>query len=228
MALTDFDFTLTRNEIIQSAFEDVGALSTDQSLTADQFAQGSKVLNAMVQSWQNKHIFLWTLRLVSVDLIAGTEQYAAEDDPQAIDIDSAWIRMGTTDVPIEVISWREYQDIPDKTNAGTPSMIALDARISPTIYAWPVPNDATQDLRYLAICKLKDFDSASDPIDFTTRWLQTLRYGLAVELSPKYGLPLGERQWLEQKFAEEWSKSVRGDIARKSCTVCEGAFENDY
>lgn len=227
MAATDYDYSLTRDQIIARAYRLVGATSTDQALTAAQLSDGVISLNSMIKEWQNDHIFLWTLREFTIDLVAGTASYAIEDDPAIMDLDSAQVRIGTQDRPLQVVSWREYFDLPDKTNAGTPELVCIDARLTPTLYFWPTPNDSTQDFRGLGIAKLKDAETsgAAGTMDFTQRWFGALAYGLALELAPEAGITLGERDWLQKKFDEKLLKAKRGDLARVTEMIVDGSYD---
>ena len=82
MAVADYDFALTRNEIIEMAHRKVGALSLGQGLSAEQIDSGVKQLDGMVKSWQNEHVFLWTQRIETVDLVGSDPDYALSTDPR--------------------------------------------------------------------------------------------------------------------------------------------------
>lgn len=62
MALSDYDFNTTRNEIIERAYRIIGKLDPGDTLPGDMMVQAVIALNSLVKSWQSKHVFLWTLR----------------------------------------------------------------------------------------------------------------------------------------------------------------------
>jgi hypothetical protein len=54
------NWTITRNEIVTRSLRIVGAISTENSPTANQLTTGVEALNAMIKAWQTDDIFLWT------------------------------------------------------------------------------------------------------------------------------------------------------------------------
>ncbi|MCK5607965.1 hypothetical protein KAR91_39155 [Candidatus Pacearchaeota archaeon] len=56
-----FDWTLTRDEIIRQAMEDIGAIDVGNSPSTEEIAVGSRRLNGIVKRLQHNHVALWTL-----------------------------------------------------------------------------------------------------------------------------------------------------------------------
>lgn len=223
MATTDYDFRLTRRQIIERALRLIGAIDFDGAMSAEQEAAAAIALNAMVKEWQNENVFLWTLVQSSVSLAASTKTYAIEDDPAIIDISSAFTRDGSDDTPLDVISWTEYFQIPDKDSPGVPTCVAIDYQNPSTLYVWPVPTDASLDLHYLGIAKLKDMDTDGAYPDFDARWVNALTWGLAVDLAPEYSLPIAERQSLARDFDTKFARARKGNVPRVTSDVVCGA-----
>jgi hypothetical protein len=71
---------------------------------------------------------------------------------------------------------------------------------------------------------LFDLDVANGSGDILSRFQLALTFGLAHQLSPEYGLPLGERQWLKQQEADYLHKAKSADFDREDHTFVEGAF----
>lgn len=53
------DFELTRNEMIQTAYEDLGILGEGQTLSSDRMAFGVKKFQAMLKTYQEHGLHLW-------------------------------------------------------------------------------------------------------------------------------------------------------------------------
>jgi len=72
-----YDFMLTRNQIIEKAYEKIGI----KTLKPENYVTGSQYLNAMVKNWAADEIYIWnqdwiTLPLVASDLrLVGTTSY---------------------------------------------------------------------------------------------------------------------------------------------------------
>ena len=50
-----------------------------------------------------------------------------------------------------------------------------------------------------------------DNFDFPMQWQEAITYNLAARLAPEYGVPLGERQLIEQEAALLFNKVVNDD-----------------
>lgn len=227
MAITDYDFILTRNEVINAALRKVGALYPGESPRAEELSAAIDALHAMVDDWQNQHVFLWAQSPQTLVLVAGTDSYALNTDPHIFSIEKAYYRdSGGDDCAIEVISWAEYQDIEDKDRSGEPDCIAINHTTSPQAYLWPVPdtNAATGTIFYLGLARLQDFDSASNIGGFTQRWQQALIWGLAAELAPEYGVKISEQRNLDAKAYRFFVRAQGGDRDRPTSDVVKGAY----
>lgn len=56
-----YDWTLTRDDIIKQAFEDIGAIAENDTVTPEKLFMASRRLNGIVKQLQQKHIHLWTI-----------------------------------------------------------------------------------------------------------------------------------------------------------------------
>ncbi len=54
------NFTQTRNEIIQDAFQLIGVYGVGRTVSAEDMSFASNMLNKMVKAWQAKGLHLWT------------------------------------------------------------------------------------------------------------------------------------------------------------------------
>lgn len=225
MALSDYNFNVTRNEIIERAYRLIGKLPMGEPMSAEMLNQALIAMNSMIKSWQSKHVFLWTIKEFTQTLTTGQASYSlAAVDPPVIAIDRAYWRLDNIDHPCDVASYRQYLDIPDKTSTGDPTIVALDGQITPTMYVWPVPQQ-TRTLYYAGIVKLKDFDTAGGNPDFPVRYVEAITFGLAYKLACEYGLPIGERRELERQYQTEFAEAKGGERERAEYEFTEGAFK---
>src|SRR5574343_64613 len=224
MSLSEYDFNLTRNEIIERAYRIIGKLSMGETLPGEMATQAVIALNSMIKSWQSRHVFLWTIREFTQTVTAGVASYSlASIHPPPYAIDRAYLRISNDDRPIDVASWRQYTDIYDKTSSGDPTLVAINNQLTPTLYVWPVPTE-TRTIYYTGIVKLKDFDTAGQFSDFPVRYIEAITYGLAHKLASEYGVPLSERKELERQFQAEFAEAKTGERERAEYEFVEGAF----
>jgi hypothetical protein len=225
MALSDYDFNTTRNEIIERAYRIIGKLPPGETLPGEMMVQAVIALNSLVKSWQSKHVFLWTLRDFTQTLTANVASYSlATLEPPLYAIDRAYLRIDNIDTRIEVAAWRQYWDIQDKTSKGDPTVVALNTQLTPTLYVWPVPQQ-TRTIHFTGIVKLKDFDTANGNPDFPVRYADALTFGLAHALSFEYGIPLAERREIERQYQSNFAEAKGGERDRADLEFCEGAFK---
>lgn len=225
MAATDYDFILTRNQIVESALRKIGAVYAGDSPRSEEMSAAVYALHALVEEWQNRHVFLWTLSPQTISLVASTANYALPTDPNIFSIEKAFYRNSAgDDIPLQVISYRDYQEITDKDHSGRPTDITVIHGTSPSVTVWPVPEEAGT-LFYLGLATLKDFDSAGNIADFTKRWQRALVYGLAHELAPEYGLGIAERGALKRESEEAFVRAKGGDRDRPTSDCVMGAYD---
>ena len=226
MAVTDYDFLLTRNEIIALAYGKCGLRGEGQQLNPAQLEEGRLALNEIVKFLQTRHLFLYGLAEQTIPLVIGDDDYALDDDPATIAVDKAFYRDGSQDIPVEVISRRNFFDISDKAATGDPVCLTVTyptgANI-PEVLVWPVPTRVL-NLHLLTINRLQDWDSASSSADFPVRWQLPLIYELAAYLAEDYKLPGAEQDRLRLMADRTFIEAKRSDRDRADCETVEGAY----
>lgn len=195
MVAADYDFLNDRTGIIEAALRKVGGFSEGEVMSDYKKQNSIKALNTLVQSWQNKSVFLWTEKVALISTVANTPSYAIPTDPTTaspfISIDSAFIRQSNQDIKLEIQSWRDYQDIYRKDVQGFPSILATDYA-NRLIYLSTVP-DKVYSLYIFGVVRLKDFDLDAGTGDVPSKWQRALIFGLAYDLSFEYPCPQNER-----------------------------------
>lgn len=72
----DYNYNLTRNQIIEDAAELAGIFDPEgQSLTASQYTRYSRSLNNIISSWQVDGLIIWTRKIGAVFLQKGQSEY---------------------------------------------------------------------------------------------------------------------------------------------------------
>lgn len=135
----------------------------------------------------------------TVTLSAVTTAAASEDN-------KVWVYSGTIerpnritdmrrrnsgiDTPVtQMLGRRDYFMLPNKSSTGTPVQAYYDPQTTTgKLYIWPAPSTVDDHMRFTYSRPLQDFDSLTDNPDFPTEWLKALRYNLAVDIAPEYGL----------------------------------------
>lgn len=222
MATTDYDFNQTRNELIARAYRIIGKQSDLGPVSAEMIEQGQIALNGVVKSWATKHVFLWAMESQTITATADTATTVLGND--VLFVDRAYRVDTNADVRLELISFRDYQNIVDKDSSGAPYCMAIDyAKSTPTAYFWPVQT-ANTSIKIFVAQRLEDMDTASGNADIPQRFLEALQYALAATLADEFGLQLNERAYLKQRADELFAYAKQSDNETQDYDSVSSAF----
>lgn len=224
MAATDYDFILTRNELVEESYRKVGILADGESVTSGQLSTANKKLNLILKSWEGDGVFLWTYQTESITTTASVSYVAVPTTNGLSYIESAYyVESSGDEVRLDRLSIAQYQDIPGKTSdRGKP--VSFSHRISNNrIYLFPTP-DATYTINLFGVRKLADWDTASSTGEFPSRWQAALKYTLSVELAEDYKMPLSEVKYLREVAGFEYMKARKKENDMEEMSHVKGAF----
>lgn len=130
---------------------------------------------------------------LSTDSASGSTVYvytSKANRPMKILESFVHIASSNTDIPVEVISRREYNFLSVKASQGLPNQLYYDPQItSGQLYLWPTGQDEKNYLVLFSQVTLSDLDSSSDNPEYPQEWYLPLCYNLAMLLASKYGVP---------------------------------------
>ena len=171
-------------EVITEAFERCGIDA--QTRTGDHARSARRSLNLLFSEFSNRGINYWTVTQNTLTLVSGTSNYTLPAG--TIDLLDVVVRDTSTNIDqiINRITIEEYNQIPDKTNAGKPSQYMVDRQYTPVIYLWSVPNVSTLSLNYWAMNQQEDITASNQDTDIPYRWTDTICAGLSSKLAMKY------------------------------------------
>lgn len=223
MAATDYDFILTRNELIEEAYRKVGVLADEQNITAGQLSTANKKLNLILKAWSEDGVKLWTQIVETVSTVALQNYVAMPTSNGLAYVESIQVREGDVDRPLEKWSKKEYEYCPDKLAEGQLVSFYQD-RTDNRIYFWPVPNEVFS-IRIYGIKTLKDWEVESDTGELKARWQRAIKYALAVEIAEDYRLSLPEIADLRSVAEREYRLAMNKESVGSSVRRMKGAFE---
>lgn len=158
------------------------------SFVQEHMVDARNEINLMFSSWANRGVNLWTMDLVTNNLVAGVSTY--DVDSANIMVVDAYIESVDSglDRIIPGVSRSDYAAIPNKATSGVPTLYWFNRQIAPKIVVWPVP-DTTGDyvLKYWAIRQIQDANLTNSEIpEIPYRWLDAFVAGLAARLACIY------------------------------------------
>lgn len=110
----------------------------------------------------------------------------------------------------DILTRDEYFDLPNKTASGLSSQGYYDPQLTNGVfYLWPSPSSIDDIINFTFARPFEDFDAASDNPDFPQEWLSVLKFNLAVEIAPEYGVSI-EKQLNLKGMAKDKLDQVLG------------------
>lgn len=217
-----YDFTLTRDELIQASLRLLGVGHRGESVPADEINDASQALNIMLKAWQADGLQLWKREEKSITLTASKRVYTLGPSGdivmqrplrilEAVRRDSSNI-----DVPLNRLSKEEYWRLSDKYSEGTPVSYHYDPQLTNGEFTlWQVPSTLTAAEYTVEIVyhlPFEDLDSTTNNFDCPVEWFQAIKFGLAVDLAPEYGIDLPQQYRLQKQFDSSYEKALSWDV----------------
>jgi hypothetical protein len=187
---------MTALEMIKASLRLIGVVSADETIDATTAANAKQVWNMMLGLWGNEGLMIYTRTDTAYNLQIGVGSYtigsgATFSGVRPIAIDSAFVRDGTDDLPLALIGPDEYFAIAMKASASTyPTHLYYNAAYPQgTIYVYPVPS-AVNALHLIYRKAFTEVSELSDALALPPGYEMALRYNLAVELAPEFGVAI--------------------------------------
>lgn len=222
MTLTEYDFILTRDELIDEAYRKIGVLAEGQNISADQLSTANAKLNSIIKAWEGTGGYLWSYLTEAVSTSASTSYVTLPTANGIHYIDRAYIVINSSSLPLERFSVSQYASIARPSQSGQPILFSQNTA-EQRIYFWPVP-DAVYSINLWGYRRLKDWESASSTGEFPSRWQVALKYTLAVELGEDYRLPIKELQYLRTIANTEYNKARLREVDVADENFVQGAY----
>ena len=201
-------FSVTRDELIAASLRLLNVLGQGVSPTAQDLTDCGLALNMVVKRAQTKGLNLWTYANITVPLVVGTASYTigptgvvAADRP--LRVVRAIIRSSVNhDTPLFQLSREEYENTANKTIETRPNSFYYDPQMgNGTLYVYPTP-DTTDDLIITVQRQLADITTGTQVPEFPNEWYGYLKFALAADVAPDYGVSLQKIAFLESKVRQ--------------------------
>lgn len=141
-----------------------------------------------------------------------------------LDIEKMYIRDEDDDTPLEKITLREYMAIPDKYPSDQPTKFVFEKGLTPKVYLYPIPDDSTYVIYYLATTALEDMDSSSDTPDLPVRYIEFLTWALAARLASEKRVTIAERTYIDQQTMILWRELMGDDSPNVDTEFIQNAY----
>ena len=179
--------TLEVVDVIADSFERCGI--DFSKVSGNQLDSARRSLQMQISEFSNKGPNLWKVSLQSQALTSGTASYALGTN--VIEILQAYVTDASSspsqDYVLSAISRSDYAAYPDKTLSGQrPNQFYFERTTTPTIYLYPVQDNANITLNYYSWRVQEDVGSLINQIDAPNRWIDAVTANLAWRLAMKF------------------------------------------
>lgn len=181
-------------DLIQSAARLTGALASGETLNANEASDCLLVLNDLLENWSNERLSVWGAANETFTLVPGQATYTIGpagnfNTTRPVYITDAYCTFGDVDFHIDIIGQEQYNLINLKSMQQpiVEKLLYVNDFSLGRITLWPVPNTAIPLV--LSTSRVLTF-----PVTLATSltgppgFLKALRFCLAVELAPEFGM----------------------------------------
>lgn len=183
----------TAQTIINRALRICRVIAIGGSPSADDTANCLEALNAMIESWRNDRLLVFSISEQTLTMTVGDSSYTVGstgdlNTTRPVKIEHAFMRVSNIDYPVEIADKRRFDSISDKTTTSDRvEIIFYNPTMSTgTLKVWPVPSAA--NVLHLGLWQpLTSFAAASDTVTLPPGYERAMAYNLAIEISPEYG-----------------------------------------
>ena len=177
--------SITTARLIEKAYRRCGL--NPNTLTAETLDLARENLFLLIMSLSNRALNLWCVDMQIIPLVASQATYVLP--PGTIDVLNLTLRTprgdGTySEIPITPLNRDDYANQPIKSQqSAIPVNYFFEKLIDPQITLWPVPNDATKDLRLYRYRQVQDVGDLNANLEIPTRWMEAIIWQLALRLT---------------------------------------------
>lgn len=196
----------TARQIITKAMQKARVLTKNEAPSGDEISDGLFALNAMVSSWSNESLLIYSRVQESFALADGQETYTIGsggdfNTTRPLQIISAFVRISTIDYNLEAINGKQYDRIPYKDiTGGIPEYLFYDASTPlGRITIFPKPTTGTLFIR--SEKEINQFTTLDTDNEFPSGWDRALIFNLAIEIASEYGQEVSQSDYMIAKEA---------------------------
>lgn len=212
---------MVTSDLIRATLRLIGAISSSETPAADESTDALEALNMMLGSWgASRFLSASTGKVTKTMTGAASYTIGVGGDINTTRPTALYVvtyTYGGIDYNVKVIDYADYQKIGLKTVSGTiPDFVALkpDNPLS-TIYLYPIPTTGTLTLDNIR--PATDLTLVDD-LPYPPEWIRALKFNLAVEIAPEYGLTVAP----ELAMLAEQSKAI---VMRSMVSVPVARFD---
>lgn len=190
----------TAQQLIDKTLRLLGIVATGETPATAERDDALIILNEMIETWNTERLTIFVVeRNASLTLTANQASHTIGSGGQLavtrpLKIENAGYKAAGSDIedPLKILTLEEWQLISDKTQTGKPSCLYYEpdyATARGDVFLWPIQNEAGTLVLYLWQ-QLSSALTLATTLAYPPGYERALRYNLALELAPEYGMPV--------------------------------------
>jgi len=190
-------FTMNRDALIKASFRLIGVYDSGESIANHEMVDAGETLNTILKDWMKDGLHLWLRSEIVLTLISGQSKYTIgpggdNTSNRPLRLNEAFIQDTTTDTPLDILTKQEYVELGDKSTTGTPNSVYFEPTLTTsTVYLYVAPDSnaaANKTVHLWVERQISDVTSGIDDIEIPQEWYRALKWNLADDLAPEYGI----------------------------------------
>lgn len=186
---------MTAQQLIEASLRVIGVLASGETASSLENADALQSLNDLLASWSTERTYVFTILKEQFPLSAASSFTigfgATFNTARPQHISSANVIIDGLTYPLRIINSQEYADALEKDLSGKAPLVIYNNYEHPisTLYLWPSPSVVDPTTLELWTWKaLTSVAALAATLDFPPGYQRALRYALAMELAPEYGV----------------------------------------
>lgn len=190
--------TIVALDLIKSSLRLINAIAIGETPTGQEATDSLRVLNNLLETWSTENLTVFTQESLTFNLVPGQGSYTIGpagnwNATRPVNIEIARTTYQGVDFPLERIDEDWYNLIAIKQQQSQiPCWFKYDADFPlGVVTLWPVPNFAST-ITLTVNKQFPETPSTATVLSYPPGYERALRYCLAVELGPEYGVLVPE------------------------------------
>lgn len=190
---------MTARDLIKGALRLIGVIGSGQEPSSSEAADALVSLNSLISTWRTERLMVFAIMPHSFSLVAGKKAYTMGPGgdfdtvrPTRIEKVTLTYNQGSNpplNLPVPILNIDQYNafSVPDTTST-IPQFVYIDNEYPlRNLFLYPVPS-LVNALNLYTWEQLTQIATLDDDITLPDGYDRALRYGLAVDLAPEYGI----------------------------------------
>ena len=218
-------FLVSRDDIIQAALRSLKVIGVGETPGTEDYTNCAFALNTLLKELNTEGKMAWLFQTVVFPFQANKGSYTIAEtgadvaNTRPVSILHVFRRdSNSIDTPMTKMTRQEYDQLPNKSQTGTPVNWMYDDQIGlATVYFWLVPQDTTYSCGLVIQRPIQDILSSGQNFDVSQEWFSTLRWILADEVSSEYEVDLQTQQMVRSRA--ETKRAKLADFSQEEGSV---------